>query len=108
MFTRREEENQYAMLRKIKERDYIHVIIYIWKIFVALTCSMATFYEFEQWKKNEMAREQRGSCIYILFTMEQQEKKRDKQETDYNKILVGAHTRDRIQTKEEMIRKFET
>jgi len=43
-----------------------------------------------------MAREQRGKYIYILFTMEQQEeKKRNKQETDYNKILVGARTRDR-------------
>jgi hypothetical protein len=46
-------------------------------------------------KKNEMAREQRGKYIYILFTMEQQQKKCNKQETDYNKILVGAHTRDR-------------
>lgn len=46
-------------------------------------------------KKEEMAREQRerGKYIYI-FTMEQQqqqkEKKHNKQETDYNKILVGA------------------
>lgn len=42
--------------------------------------------------------------IYMLFTMEQQEGKRNnKQETDYNKILVGARTRDRKQIKEEMI-----
>jgi hypothetical protein len=60
-------------------------------------------------KKNEMAREQRGSCIYIyIYYLQWNNKKLDKQETDYNKILVGARTRDRIQTKEEMIRKFET
>jgi len=56
--------------------DYIHVIIYIWKIFVALTCSMATFNDSSKEKKNEMAREQRGKYIYILFTMEQQGRKK--------------------------------
>jgi len=61
-------------------------------------------------KKNEheMAREQRGSyvcvCvyIYIIYNGTTREKNRKKQETDYNKILVGARTRDRIQTKEMM------
>jgi uncharacterized protein YeaC (DUF1315 family) len=41
---------------------------------------MATFNDFEQRKKeNEMAREQRGSCvyIYILFTMEKNKKKKN-------------------------------
>jgi hypothetical protein len=36
---------------------------------------MATFYDSSKEKKNEMAREQRGTYIYILFTMEQQEEK---------------------------------
>jgi hypothetical protein len=74
---------------------------------------MATFNDFEQRKKNEMAREQRGSCVcvyiyiyiyYLQWNNKKRKKKRKKQKTDYNKILVGARTRDRIQTKEEMIR----
>jgi len=44
-------------------------------------------------KKNEMAREQRGKYIYIYNgTITTKKKKRNKQETDYNKILVGART----------------
>jgi len=53
---------------------------------------MATFNDFEQRKKeNEMAREQRGSCVYIYIYYLQwkktrRRKKHDKQETDYKKI----------------------
>lgn len=49
-----------------------------------------------KWHANREAERE----ICILFTMEREEK-RQKQETDYNKILVGARTRDRIQTNEE-------
>jgi hypothetical protein len=63
---------------------------------------MATFYDSSKEKKNEMAREQRGTYIYILFTMEQQE---EKQKTDHNKILVGTCRRDR---KEKLKKIFET
>jgi hypothetical protein len=68
-------QNEIYMLCFANQGDYVHVIIYIWKIFFALTCSMATFYDSSKEKKNEMAREQRGTYIYILFTMEQQEEK---------------------------------
>jgi hypothetical protein len=56
-------------------------------------------------KKNEMAREQRGKYIYVyIYNGTTTKKKRNKQETDYNKILVGAHIRDRKRnTREEII-----
>jgi hypothetical protein len=66
---------------------------------------MATFNDSSKEKKTKW-HANREANIYILFTMEQQqeEKKRNKQETDYNKILVGAHIRDRKRhTREEMI-----
>jgi len=69
------------MLCFANQGDYIHVIIYIWKIFVALTCSMATFNDSSKEKMNEMAREQRGKYIYIyvyIFTMEQEQQQQEK------------------------------
>jgi hypothetical protein len=53
---------------------------------------------YEQRKKNEMAREQRGKYIYIYIyngTITRRKKRNNKQETDYNKILVGARTLNR-------------
>jgi predicted membrane-bound mannosyltransferase len=41
--------------------------------------------------------------IYIGTITTTTKKRNNKQETDYNKILVGARTRDRKKTKEEMI-----
>jgi hypothetical protein len=35
--------NKWICYASQNQGDYIHVIIYIWKIFVALACSMATF-----------------------------------------------------------------
>jgi hypothetical protein len=69
---------------------------------------MATFNDSsKEKKKNEMAREQRGKyiSIYIIYNGKTRKKNRNKQETDYNNILVGARTRDRKtkKTKEEMI-----
>lgn len=67
---------------------------------------MATFNDSSKKKKIQRngTRTERQIYIYMLFTMEQQEGKRNnKQEIDYNKILVGARTRDRKQIREEMI-----
>jgi len=53
----------FAKSRRLHTCDYIHMK----KIFVALTCSMATFNDSSKEKKNEMAREQRGKYIYIYI-----------------------------------------
>jgi len=103
--------NKWICYASQNQGDYIHVIIYIWKIFVALTCSMATFNDSSKKKKRNGTRTERQIYIYIIYNGTTRKKKRNKQETDYNKILVGARTRDRKKkTKEEMIiiNKFET
>jgi hypothetical protein len=68
---------------------------------------MATFNDFEQRKKKRngtRTERQIYICIYLQWNNNEKEKKRNKQETDYNKILVGAHIRDRKRhTREEMI-----
>jgi len=63
---------------------------------------MATFNDSSKEKKTRNGtRTERQIYIYIQWN--NNKKKRNKQETDYNKILVGARTRDRKKTIEEMI-----
>ncbi len=60
--------NKWICYASQNQGDYIHVIIYIWKIFVALTCSMATFNDSSKEKKERNGtRTERQIYIYIIY-----------------------------------------